>query len=235
MWCSTPWATTTKADLGITGTEKMKVTTGDDITKELLSGTLQISMSIVQALEDGIAQSVRAATILRNMLREDFTTLAKSAKSEHHRYNVNAATTIARKPNEHHPGCTLRRTGRGSPYDDYTIRDDTILCGVSRCAGYLAPLVSRTLRLSWPMESKQLPKQHRIGYICTESHNFIGYSFSTFRPLVVVVVRTTAGYNHGPTALPTKALSRSSRTEAAMDLLQRLAIITILVNPLTTA
>ena len=116
----------------------------------------------------------------------------------------------------------------------YEIRD-TILCGVSRCAGYLAPLVSRTLRLSWPMESKQLPKQHRIGYICTESHNFIGYSFSTFRPLVVVVVRTTAGYNHGPTALPTKALSRSSRTEAAMDLLQRLAIITILVDPLTTA
>jgi len=137
LWCSAPWATTTKADLGITGTEKMKVTTGDDITKELLSGTLQISMSIVQALEDGIAQSVRAATILRNMLREDFTTLAKSAKSEHHRYNVNAATTIARKPNEHHPGCTLRRTGRGSPYDDYTIRDtryDSLwgkpLCGV---------------------------------------------------------------------------------------------------------
>jgi len=97
------------------------------------------------------------------------------------------------------------------------------------------PLVSRTLRLDWPMVSKYLPKLHRVGYICTESHNFIGYSFSTtFRPSVVVV-GTTAGYNHGPAALPTKALSRSLRTEAAMNLLQRLAIITVLVNPLTTA
>jgi len=85
------------------------------------------------------------------------------------------------------------------------------------------------------MVSKYLPKLHRVGYICTESHNFIGHSFSTiFRPLVAVV-RTTAGYDHGPAALPKKALSRSPRTKAAMNLLQRLAIITIFVNPLTTA
>ena len=81
LWYSTPWATTTKVDLGITGTKKMTVTTGDDITKELLSGTLQISMSDVQAVEDAVAQSARAATILRIMLREDFTTFAKSAAS----------------------------------------------------------------------------------------------------------------------------------------------------------
>ncbi|KAI4941640.1 hypothetical protein J4E91_010671 [Alternaria rosae] len=81
LWYSTPWATTTKDDLGITGTKKMTVTTGDDITKELLSGTLQISMSDVQAVEDAIAQSAKAATILRNMLKEDFTTFEKSAKS----------------------------------------------------------------------------------------------------------------------------------------------------------
>ena len=81
MWYSTPWATTTKVDLGITGTKKMTVTTGDDITKELLSRTLQISMSDVQAVEDAIAQSARAATILRNTPREAFTTFVKSVKS----------------------------------------------------------------------------------------------------------------------------------------------------------
>ena len=78
---STPWATTTKADLGFTRTKKMTVTTGDGITKELLSGTLQISMSDLQAVKNSLAQSARAATMQRNMLREDFTRFEKSAKS----------------------------------------------------------------------------------------------------------------------------------------------------------
>jgi len=66
-WYSTPWATITKADLGITGSKKITDKTGDDIIKELLSATLQISISDVQALEDAIAQSARAATILQNI------------------------------------------------------------------------------------------------------------------------------------------------------------------------
>ena len=81
LWYSTAWATTTKVDSGITCTKKMTVTTGDGITKELLSGTLQTSMSDLQAVKNAIAQSARAATILRNMFREDFTRFEKSAES----------------------------------------------------------------------------------------------------------------------------------------------------------
>ena len=65
---STPRTTPVKKDLSITGTKRMSVTTRDRITKELLSGSLQISMSDAQAVEDAVAQSAKAARVIQNML-----------------------------------------------------------------------------------------------------------------------------------------------------------------------
>jgi hypothetical protein len=67
-------------DLGITGTKRMVVTTAESITKELLSGMLQISMDNVQAVEDASMQSANAATIIKDMLTGDMPTLGKTAR-----------------------------------------------------------------------------------------------------------------------------------------------------------
>lgn len=80
LWYSTPWATLAKMDLGITGTKRMVVTTAESITKELLSGMLQISMDNVQAVEDASMQSANAATIIKDMLTGDMPTLGKTAR-----------------------------------------------------------------------------------------------------------------------------------------------------------
>jgi len=65
---STPWTTPTKQSLGITGKKETVVTSGENITGELRTGKLLVSLSSVKDVEDAVAQSAAVASILREML-----------------------------------------------------------------------------------------------------------------------------------------------------------------------
>jgi len=65
---STPWTTLTTQSLGITGKKEMVVTSGENITEELRTGKLLVSLSSVKDVEDAVARSAAVASILREML-----------------------------------------------------------------------------------------------------------------------------------------------------------------------
>jgi len=68
VYYSTPWTTLTKQSLGITGKKEMVVTSGENITEELRTGKLLVSLSNVKDVEDAVARSAAVARILREML-----------------------------------------------------------------------------------------------------------------------------------------------------------------------
>ncbi|PVI02128.1 hypothetical protein DM02DRAFT_670802 [Periconia macrospinosa] len=72
-WMSyhTPWATPTKQSLRITGKREMAVISAENITEQLRRGELLVSLSSVKDVEDVVAQSAVAASILRKMMLGD--------------------------------------------------------------------------------------------------------------------------------------------------------------------
>jgi hypothetical protein len=68
VYYSTPWTTLTKQSLGITGKKEMVVTSGGNITEELGTGKLLVSLSSVKDVEDAVARSAVVARTLREML-----------------------------------------------------------------------------------------------------------------------------------------------------------------------